>query len=363
MPLSRLLPIALFSLLSLLCILAALVYVLTWRPAPREIPAVECRSQAPLLQPGQALKVMTWNIQYLAGKNHVFWYDLEGGSGPDLRPSSADLAFTLDEVVRVVRDEQADIVLLQELHDGARASDYQDQLALLQTRLRDLYPCSTQAFYWKAGFVPHPKILGSVGMKLATLSRYQIEHAERLQLPQMPGNPISRLFNLKRALLVSYLPLRGGGELAAINTHLDAFAQGDDTMQQQVAMTGRLLDQLQGRSTPWVLGGDFNLLPPGQYQRLPAEQRGWYAARSELQQLAARYPMIPSTAQASGPAQAAWYTHAPNSPGAPRADRTLDYLFHSPQLTLLDAQVRQHDTLEISDHLPLQARLLLPALD
>lgn len=363
MPLSRLLSITLFSLLSLFCILAALIYALTWRPAPRETAAVECQSQAPLLQPGQALKVMTWNIQYLAGKNHVFWYDLEGGSGPDLRPSSADLAFTLDEVVRVVRDEQADIVLLQELHDGARASDYQDQLALLQSRLRDLYPCSTQAFYWKAGFVPHPKILGSVGMKLATLSRYQIERAERLQLPQMPGNLISRPFNLKRALLVSYLPLRGGGELATINTHLDAFAQGDDTMQQQVAMTARLLDQLQGRGMPWVLGGDFNLLPAGQYQRLPAEQRSWYAAHSELQQLAARYPMIPSTAQASGPGQAAWYTHAPNSPGAPRADRTLDYLFHSPQLTLLDAQVRQHDTLKISDHLPLLARLLLPALD
>lgn len=363
MPLSRRLSLVLISLLSLFCLLVALTYALTWRPTPREAAVVECRSQAPLLQPGQALKVMTWNIQYLAGKKHVFWYDLEGGSGPDLRPSSADLALTLDEVVRVVRDEQADIVLLQELHDGARASDYQDQLALLQARLRDLYPCSTQAFYWKAGFVPHPKILGSVGMKLATLSRYQIERAERLQLPQMPGNPLSRPFNLKRALLVSYLPLRGGGKLAAINTHLDAFAQGDDTMQQQVAMTTRLLDQLQSQGTPWVLGGDFNLLPPGQYQRLSAEQRSWYAAHSELQQLAMRYPMIPSTQQASGPGQAAWYTHAPNRAGPPRADRTLDYLFHSPQLTLLDAQVRQHDTLEISDHLPLLARLLLPALD
>jgi endonuclease/exonuclease/phosphatase family metal-dependent hydrolase len=363
MPLPRRLPLVLISLLSLFCLLAALTYALTWRPTPREAAAVECRSQAPLLQPGQALKVMTWNIQYLAGKNYVFWYDLADGSGPDLRPSSVDLALTLDEVVRVVRDEQADIVLLQELHDGARASDYQDQLALLQSRLRDLYPCSTQAFYWKAGFVPHPKILGSVGMKLATLSRYQIERAERLQLPQMPGNPLSRPFNLKRALLVSYLPLRGGGELAAINTHLDAFAQGDDTMQQQVAMTARLLDQLQGQGAPWVLGGDFNLLPPGQYQRLPAEQRSWYAAHSELQQLATRYPMIPDAAQASGPGQAAWYTHAPNRTGPPRPDRTLDYLFHSPQLTLLDAQVRRHDTLAISDHLPLLARLLLPALD
>lgn len=363
MSLPRLLPVVLLSLLGLLCVLAALVYSLTWRPAPREAAALACQPQAPLLQPGQALKVMTWNIQYLAGKGYVFWYDLADGSGPDLRPSSADLAHTLDEVVRVLRDEQPDIVLLQELHKGAKVSDYQDQLALLQERLLDLYPCSTQAYYWKAGFVPHPKILGSVGMQLATLSRYRIERAERLQLPLMPADPISRQFNLKRALLVSYLPLRGGGQLAAINTHLDAFAQGDDTMQQQVAMTLGLLDQLQAQGTPWLLGGDFNLLPPGQYQRLPATQRGWYAEHSELQQLAERYPMVPSLAQASGAEQAAWYTHFPNDPSVKGPDRTLDYLFHSPQLTRLDAQVRQHDTLGISDHLPVLTRLLLPALD
>ncbi|MDP3816982.1 endonuclease/exonuclease/phosphatase family protein [Pseudomonas sp.] len=363
MPLPRLLPLVLLGLLSLLCLLAALIYGLSWRPAPREAAAVSCQGQAPLLQPGQALKVMTWNIQYLAGKGYVFWYDLADGSGPDQRPSREDLAVTLDEVVRVLRDEQPDVLLLQELHDGARASDYQDQLALLQERLHDLYPCSTQAFYWKAGFVPHPRILGSVGMKLATLSRYQIERAERLQLPLIPANPISRQFNLKRALLVSYLPLRGGGQLAAINTHLDAFAQGDDTMQKQVAMTLGLLDQLQAAATPWLLGGDFNLLPPGQYQRLPAVQRSWYAEHSELQQLAERYPMVPSLEQASGAEQAAWYTHYPNDPSVKGPDRTLDYLFHSPQLTRLDAQVRQHDTLGISDHLPVLARLLLPALD
>lgn len=363
MSLPRRLPIVLLSLLGLFCLLAALIYTLSWHPAPREAAAVSCQGQAPLLQPGQALKVMTWNIQYLAGKGYVFWYDLADGSGPDQRPSREDLAATLDEVVRVLRDEQPDVVLLQELHDGARATDYQDQLALLQERLHDLYPCSTQAFYWKVGFVPHPRILGSVGMKLATLSRYQIERAERLQLPLIPANPISRQFNLKRSLLVSYLPLRGGGQLAAINTHLDAFAQGDDTMQKQVTMTLGLLDQLQATGTPWLLGGDFNLLPPGQYRRLPAVQRSWYAAHSELQQLAERYPMVPSLEQASGAEQAAWYTHYPNDPSVKGPDRTLDYLFHSPQLTRLDAQVRQHDTLGISDHLPVLARLLLPALD
>lgn len=363
MSLPRPLRLFLLSVASLVCGTAALIYSLTWHPAARERADVNCPASAPILQPGQALKVMSWNVQYLAGKGYVFWYDLADGSGPDRRPSAADLAITLDEVTRVLRDAQPDIILLQELHNGAKATDYQNQLALLQERLSDLYPCSTQAFYWKAAFVPHPKILGSVGMQLGTLSRFQINRSERLQLPKMLADPISRQFNLKRALLVSHLPIRGGGELAAINTHLDAFAQGNDTMQRQVAMTRSLLDQLQAEGTPWVLGGDFNLLPPGQYASLPPSQRSWYSPDSELQSLAERFAMVPALHDANGDEQARWYTHIPNDPAIKTADRTLDYLFYSPQLTLLDAHVRQQDTLRISDHLPVVARFLLPTQD
>ncbi|MGH8805964.1 MAG: endonuclease/exonuclease/phosphatase family protein [Polaromonas sp.] len=360
MTLPPFLRLTLLSLLALGGVLFALVYALTWHPAAREPAPLACSAQAHALQPGQALKVMTWNLQYLAGKRYVFWYDLADGSGPDTRPTAADLAYSLDEVVRVLRDEQPDIVLLQELHENSKTTDYQDQLGLLRERLADLYPCSTQAFYWKAAFVPHPKIRGSVGMKLATLSRHQIAHAERLQLPLIPADPLTRQFNLKRALLVSYLPIRGGGQLAVINTHLDAFAQGDDTLQRQIAMSADLLEQLSAAGTPWVIGGDFNLLPPGQYQQLPAEQRSWYAAASELKVLWDKYPMIPSIAEASGPGQAAWYTHFPNDPRVSGPDRTLDYLFHSPQLARVTATVRQSDTQRISDHLPLIARFLLP---
>lgn len=360
MSLSR--PFRLLLIIALLFgALFALLHGLTWRPAAHEPAPLACNGKVAQLQPGQALKVMTWNVQYLAGKRHVFWYDLPGGDGPDERPSSDDLAATLDEVVRVLRDEQPDLVLLQELHDGAKASDYQDQLALLQERLADLYPCSSQAFYWKAAFVPHPRILGSVGMKLGTLSRFQIARAERLQLPEIPSDPLSRQFQLKRALLVSHLPIRGGGELVAINTHFDAFAQGDDTMRRQVQMTDALLQQLQAGASAWILGGDLNLLPPGQFQHLPENQRGWYAADSELQDLAGRYPMIPSLQQASGAQQAQWYTHYPNDPAASGPDRTLDYLFYSPRLTPFASQVRQHDTLGISDHLPVIGRFFLPS--
>ncbi|MDH4873142.1 endonuclease/exonuclease/phosphatase family protein [Pseudomonas sp. BN515] len=357
----RVLRFALLSLSVLAVGLVALIYALTWHPAEREPAVLACQAEVPQLQPGQALKVMTWNLQYLAGKRYVFYYDLPDGEGPDERPTAEDLAYSLDEVVRVIREEQPDIVNLQELHEGARATDYQDQLALLQERLADVYPCTSQAFYWKAAFVPDPHILGSVGLKLATLSRFRIESAERLQLPLEVNDPLSRQFDKKRALLVSYLPIRDGGRLAAVNTHLDALEDDPETLKRQVAMTRGLLDQLQSEGLPWILAGDFNQLPPGQYERLSAPQRSRYTRDSELKALWSRYPMIPSVEEASGAQQAQWFTHYPNDPRVKGPDRTLDYVFHSPSLTRIEARVRQGDTLRISDHLPLTARFFLPS--
>ncbi|MCY1347389.1 hypothetical protein D9M69_334960 [compost metagenome] len=159
---------------------------------------------------------------------------------------------------------------------------------------------------------------------------------------------------------MSYLPIRGGGRLAAVNTHLDALDDAPETLRRQVAMTRGLLDQLQRQGLPWVLAGDFNQLPPGQYERLSDLQRSRYPRDSELKALWSRYPMIPSVEEASGAQQAQWFTHYPNDPRVKGPDRTLDYVFHSPNLTRIEARVRQHDTLRISDHLPLTARFFLP---
>ncbi|WP_263144134.1 endonuclease/exonuclease/phosphatase family protein [Pseudomonas sp. RIT-PI-AD] len=348
-----------FGLALVVLALSAVIYSLTWHPAQREPAASHCAAPAPALRAGQALKVMTWNLQYLAGKGYLFWNDLADGSGPDERPTPADLAHTLDEAARVLRDERPDLVLLQELHDGAKASDYQDQLALLEERLADLYPCTAQAFYWKSAFVPHPRILGSVGMKLAVLSRYRIDSAERLQLPLAHGDPLARQFGLKRALLVARLPIAGGGSLAVLDTHLDAPLPGDDTLPRQLAKSLEALGELDAAGTPWIFGGDLAAAPPGQAERLAAILGG--TASDALAPLYGRYPMIPALEEADGAEQARWLTHFPNDPRVSAPDRTSDYLFHSPGLTRLDAQVRQRDTLRISTHLPLSARLLLPA--
>lgn len=350
------------NILLILLLIAVLLWLLAWqagwRPEPEEALPVACTAPAKPLAPGQQLKVMSWNVQYLAGKRYVFWYDEAKGS--DRRPTEQDLAVNLDEVARVIRAEQPDIVLLQELDNNAKASDYQDQLALLRERLADLYPCAVQAYQWKAEFVPDWHIAGSVGRTLATLSRYPIQQAQRIQLPLASDNLLSRLLQPQQAVLVSYLPLREGGQLAVLNTQLAQHEPGNDVQARQIAELERLLDQFERQGTPWLIGGDFNLLPLGQYRRLKPEQRQFYSADSELHVLWDKYPMIPGNAEATGAERSAWLTHFPNDPQLDGPDRTLDYLLYSPKLRRVSAQVLQQDTLEISDHLPVTARLLLP---
>ena len=80
----------LFAVLAIV-VIGGLIFSLTWRPDARESLPVSCTATAPTLVPGQALKVMTWNVQYLAGKRYVFWNDLAQGN--DVRGTSAQLKY------------------------------------------------------------------------------------------------------------------------------------------------------------------------------------------------------------------------------------------------------------------------------
>ena len=302
-------------------------WLTTYHPDDKEPEAVTCTGDAPLLRPGQKLEVLNWNVQYMAGKNYVFYYDVMGGEGPDDRPTHEDIETTLEGVARVIRDENPDIILLQEIDQGASRTDYEDQIARLLEKIGPEYRCHTSAFYWKASYVPHPRVKGAVGMKLATLSKYRLSSAVRHQLPEMPNDFLTRLFYLKRAVLEARLPIEGTQrELAVLNTHLDAFAQGSDTMQRQVALVADLLEELSRAGTSWLIGGDFNLLPPvaSAYERLKDHERAAYLPETELRVLFDRYPAVPGRVETEGPDAAAWFTHFSNDPRVGEPDRTID---------------------------------------
>ncbi|GGK86194.1 endonuclease/exonuclease/phosphatase family protein [Deinococcus radiotolerans] len=340
----------------LIAVLAGAVYALTDHPRPVQAAELTCPASAPTLKAGQAVRVMSWNVQYLAGRGYVFFYDTLAGDGPDTRPSPASIARTLAEVTQAIRQEQPDVVLLQEVDRDSRRTDYADQLALIQARLDGAYPCSAATYYHRATFVPHPKIMGRVGLSLVTLSRYRMDSATRYQLPRICGDPVTVAFNFKRAVLGVTLPVQGGQPLSAFNTHMDAFAQGCATMQNQVNFIRDLLGRT---AAPWVIGGDFNLLGTrAAYDRLRDREKAYFNPNTELATLTAKYASFPSPAQiASG--NPAFITHYPNDPAVGKPDRTIDYYFYSPGLKHAAERVRQ-DTPKISDHYALLSTLTLP---
>jgi len=352
-------------ILGLLAAILITLYSITYHPKTVENVDYVCPADTPSLTPGQSIKVLSYNVQYFAGKDYVFYYDLDNDAGPDTRPSAEAIEKTVTSIAQLILSENPDILLLQELHDGAKATDYQNQTALLLSKLNSNYSCYSEAFYWKADFVPHPAIMGSVGMKLLTLSKYKIDTATRHQLSLMESDPITQAFNLKRAILVTEFPMsssEGNNEdndkkFVAMNTHLDAFSQGMNTMEKQVSEVDKLLSTT---IHPWIIGGDFNLLPPEQFTSLAESQKNLYKAESEIAPLTQRYASVPSMKNVNSEDKVNWYTHYPNDPGILGPDRTIDYIFYDKSLTLVDSQVMHGITHKFSDHLPLVATYQLP---
>lgn len=340
-------------------LLAAAFAMWVWQGVPqypdRQMADYTCRQPLTAdVEPRANFKVLSFNVQYMAGKNYVFFYDAPGAT--DSHPAMADIQLTLARVAQIIRDEDPDAVLIQEINDASDSrTHYYDQISALQQQLGEqAFPCESSAYYWQADFIPHLKIAGAVGMKLLTLSRHPIVHSQRYQLPRMPMDPVSRRFYFQRALLETHVQV-GDTAVALLNTHYDAWGEGTNVMRGQVAVTRARLEALDAADIPWVLGGDFNLLPPDgdrQRARIEATGTGVFDKDTAITPLYQHYGAIPSLENLLSEGEPDWYTHFSNDPRVSGPDRTIDYLFYSRQWRLEKSYVRQHDTLDVSDHLP-----------
>jgi endonuclease/exonuclease/phosphatase family metal-dependent hydrolase len=321
-------------------------------PKPIELVPVYTREgDAPSIPSDRALRVMTWNVQFFAGREPVFFYDVPNENAPRAFAQRESIARNLQEVARVIQSVDPDVIFLQEVDDGATRTYRENQSARLLELLPAQWRWYAEAFYWKAAFVPHSKILGSSGMKLVTISKLALERiAYRRALPEMPDSWLVSRFQLKRAMLetrVSEGPWKG---LVLLNTHLDAFAQGSDTMDRQVEVVKARLDELSAEGRPWVVGGDFNLIVPGAAEAIAPTHRGSYRPdRTELAPLLEKFSVYPAPEQAR---KEEFFTHWPKDPDVMAPDRTIDYFFFSKDLKLQSGKVVQKEVWDVSDHFP-----------
>jgi endonuclease/exonuclease/phosphatase family metal-dependent hydrolase len=306
---------------------------------PRPIIELPIRHLGPIVGPhsGRALKVLTYNVQFFAGTKYRFFYD----GGPDTQVNAADIWTIMQQIGDLLRAERPDFILLQELDCAARRTCGLDELAEVIRSLPDEYTSVVSTYYWRSRFVPHPKIWGSAGMQLATVSRWPIISANRRQLALKSQNFLVQDFDIKRAILEAQVNRGGGSCITVLNTHLEAFPGKTNVMSRQIAQVRERLAALDREGAPWILGGDFNLSPDD--------------PENLIAQIFGSYEGVPTWSDTHREGRSHFFTYTkPNTDGR-KPVRTLDYLFWSAGVRL--NAYRVIPAYELSDHLPVVAEL------
>lgn len=213
---------------------------------------------------GADLTILSWNIGY-AGLGAGSDFIMDGGT----HTKAADEATVKEYLAGIAKvcSGDYDIVMLQEV-DSRSTRTYRinekEELAAGDAVFALNFSCP---------FVPNPSTLiidpiGMVNSGLLTCSDFEIDLAERISLPCPFSWPL-RTANLKRCLLVSYIPIEGSDkQLVIVNLHLEAYDSGEG----KIAQTKQLREFISaeyGRGNYVIAGGDFNQVFPGSLELYP----------------------------------------------------------------------------------------------
>ena len=250
---------------TLLVILAVLVVALIgvvifvsvreYKPKDQEQLDVErLASPEEVILPGDALKIVTWNVGCGAlGDNADFFMDYGNMVyTADVTRVGANIA----GIIKSLSEIDPDIMLLQETDINSSRSYFVNERALIS----DSFPAydTTFAYNFKVDYIPYPiPPIGKVESGLTTLSRYGIASAERIQLPCPFKWPV-RCVNLKRCLSVNRIPIEGSDkQLVIVNIHLEAYDDGEGKLAQTKMLAEFLLNEVAAGNYV-IAGGDFN---------------------------------------------------------------------------------------------------------
>ena len=241
--------------------------VCEFKPADVTDVKVESNSQVGEFSPflDQELTVISWNIGYAGlGKDSDFFMD--GGENVSSADQDTVTASLLGIYTQLYTgDNQAGIYMLQEVDKNSARTYGMDESDCL-----GIYN-STYALNYSCPFVPYPlPPIGRVNSGLLTTTMYDIDSSERISLPCPFDWPVSTA-NLKRCLLVSYLPIEGSSsKLVIVNLHLEAYDDGEG----KIAQTKQLREFIQAeyeKGNYVIAGGDFNQVFPGGIEKYPNE--------------------------------------------------------------------------------------------
>ncbi len=261
----KLLNIILIILLAVLIAAAGLVIWLSiaeYRPRAIEPVPVTGSPEQQELKLDEGLKILCWNIGYGGlGKDSDFFMD----GGENVKAADeATVKKYLAGIKDTVEGVGADLIMLQELDTDSTRSYRIDQQTYFSGN------SAGYAMNYACPFVPFPlPPIGRVYSGLyTTTTGYGIDRAERHALPCPFIWPVSTA-NLKRCLLVSYLPVEGSDkQLVLVNLHLEAYDSGEGKIAQTKQLREFILAEYE-KGNFVIAGGDFNQVFPGSTELYP----------------------------------------------------------------------------------------------
>ena len=217
----------------------------------------------------QSVDLLTWNIGYGSLDEKQDFY-MDGGQNV-IGESKETTLSNMDAMIKKIKELDPDIFLIQEADIHSKRSHYVDGVSILKTEFNDGEYEKSVAENFKAGFIPIPlsQPMGKVESGITTFAKYDIADAERVQLPIPFAWPI-KLLNLKRCLLVTYIPIKNSEQnLVVINLHLEAYDDGEGKAKQLKQLMDIMQEEM-NKGNYVIAGGDFNqTFSTTNYQKYP----------------------------------------------------------------------------------------------
>lgn len=259
-------------------LLLAVIGLLLWltvteyKPEAVEVVSVSGFKEKSAPAVGDPLKIVSLNTGYGGlGKESDFFMD--GGTG--VKPKQSQVLENVGGILSILQEQNADICLLQEVDRDSTRTYKMEQGVAYRTQLERLF-FTTSALNYSCDFVPYPwPPIGKVHSGVQTLSGFTIDRAERIALPCPFKWPVSTA-NLKRCLLVSYVPLENSDkQLVLVNLHLEAYDDGEGKII-QTKMLMEFLTAEYEKGNYVIAGGDFNQTFPGALDAYPIKNTDFW---------------------------------------------------------------------------------------
>lgn len=245
-------------IVAVLGFIGLIVYALVTDYKPDEQEIISQPEKPSVLKDSLSLTFLTWNIGY-AGLDEEMDFFFDGGTKV-ITPEKNCLE-NLNEIGNFLKsNDSIDFIFLQEVDRGSKRSYDLDEYDTILNKLNN--HSSYFAKNYDVFFVPKPlrNPMGKVLSGIATFSKYTPASSTRITFPGDFGFP-TQLFWLDRCFLVNRYPLANGKELVLINTHNEAFDEGDIRKAQMEYLKIFILNEYNNGNFV-IAGGDWNQCPP-----------------------------------------------------------------------------------------------------